>query len=538
MNYIALTIGPIYETIKYSKKTRELWAGSYFFSYFMKSLIKLLHEDDIEFILPYVDNKVLNESFEVGIFHDRFIGYSETHSKEELKAILQKRLNENIHETAKFIGSSIQSQEIDKIYYALQSYLQSSFIIATEDELIQSTGKENIIFAIDAILDTMELENSFDFANSAKQFKISENDYSKKTGEPVNPIAKLQYQAQRLKNEIKHSNLTFKTIPDIALASILESKQFEDFDYKDFKENDDIEKYEEFYKQFEKKKDDKDDEDNNFKPHHKYFVVISADGDKMGSTIRNIYNSDKSKITELSKSIYEYITGDKKQNDPSLVELFEEYGGMLIYAGGDDLLGFAPVIGKNQKTFFSLLEELSTRFQKYLSTDVSLSFGVSITYYKYPMIEAINHAQNQLFSVAKAHNNQEKSGSLALSLIKHSGQTYEGVFFLNDNLYMKYKNLFENVLEEKVKLPHNLQHSLKQYESVFTDIFATHKGESYEKLSAFFENVIKDESHDNDAQTALDELKEYIFAFKPANKQLFDTLLSQLAIIKFLRGDR
>ncbi len=39
MKYIALTIGPIYKTLSSAKKTRELWGGSYIFSYIMKQII-------------------------------------------------------------------------------------------------------------------------------------------------------------------------------------------------------------------------------------------------------------------------------------------------------------------------------------------------------------------------------------------------------------------------------------------------------------------------------------------------------------------
>ena len=40
MKYIALTIGPIYKTLKNAKKPKELFARSYIFSYIMKNIIK------------------------------------------------------------------------------------------------------------------------------------------------------------------------------------------------------------------------------------------------------------------------------------------------------------------------------------------------------------------------------------------------------------------------------------------------------------------------------------------------------------------
>jgi CRISPR-associated protein Cmr2 len=372
----------------------------------------------------------------------------------------------------------------------------------------------------------MELESRFDLNNSSKIFEITRKDYNNPPDGKVNPVAKLQYQAQRLKNEIKQNELTFKSIPEIALASVINKHDFND---NNFNQDDDIEKYDAFYQQFEN--------DENFKQHHKYFAVISADGDSMGSTIRSIYNKDPNEIVNFSENIYKYISEDKN-GSKSLVNIFEEYGGMLIYAGGDDILGFAPIFGKNDKSIFDLLEELSKRFQSYLGEQVSLSFGVSINYYKSPMIEAIKHAHTLLYD-AKANNTKEKSGSVALSLVKHSGQAYKGVFLLNGNSYISYKKLFIDELSQVIKLPHNLQHSMKKYEAIFIDIFSNIDLErSKQKLDALFENLIKDESHSQDAKEALDRLKEYISIAQPKDKDSFELLLTQLAIIKFLRGDR
>ena len=49
MNYIAYTIGPIYDTIfdtlNDDNKTKKLKAGSYFFSFFMKILLKNIKDN-------------------------------------------------------------------------------------------------------------------------------------------------------------------------------------------------------------------------------------------------------------------------------------------------------------------------------------------------------------------------------------------------------------------------------------------------------------------------------------------------------------
>ncbi|MFK5976152.1 MAG: type III-B CRISPR-associated protein Cas10/Cmr2 [Sulfurovum sp.] len=85
MKYIALTIGPIYKTLQNAKKTRELWGGSYIFSYIMKEIIRPFK--DREFIVPYVKDETLFDTGKgVGLFHDRFIFEAPNDTKESVES--------------------------------------------------------------------------------------------------------------------------------------------------------------------------------------------------------------------------------------------------------------------------------------------------------------------------------------------------------------------------------------------------------------------------------------------------------------------
>lgn len=548
-HYLALTIGPIYETMKYCQKTRELWVGSYFFSYFMRTLIGRL-DDDIKLIIPYVpENKdekksMLEQYKEEGIFHDRFIATS-SKSKETLKELLDDKIDETLEQV-------IGDLDIENGHYeALKDYLQYHYIIAKGDELLSATDKPNVIFAIDTILDSMELENSFDFDNSTKVCELPQEDYSLQKDGLVTPLAKLQYEATDIKRIISNTNLSFKSIPKIAIANIWTIVKNDESKDKILKEVlDKLEKdvyiekkneeniYDKFYNLLSKQYS------NDFKPHHKYYAVIYADGDKMGSTIRSIYEGDEKdeKIKELSKNIYEYISHDSEdEGETSLYKVIDAFGGMLIFAGGDDILAFAPIVGTDERTVFDLLEELSIRFIKHMGSDVSLSFGLNINYYKSPMITAIDGAYNLLLS-AKNHNTKKQSGSVSLSLTKHSGQSFETTFFIEkdkDSIYQNYKTLFSNELKQKSALPHNIQYSLQNSEYLICDIFKNNPIEvAYKRLKALFTNSIKDESHSDKSKKALTELQEYIKVLQPKNKDDFTKLITQLAIIKFLRGDK
>lgn len=531
LNYLALTIGPIYETITYAKKTREVWAGSYIFSYFMRNLIaELIEDEQVKFLLPYANKTIVKKSFEVGIFHDRFIAISML-NKDEIEKKIKYAFKESLISVEKLIFDSDSSKQFssDEIQEALAHYFQSSYLVATQEEL-DNIGKENIIFAIDSILDSMELQQSFSFENLSKIYPKKVQDKEGKTqislNTLVNPIAQLQFEANTLKEAIKNEYadkglnpyLKFKSIPEIAFANGIKDK---------YSNMDNPDNYDEVYASY-----------NNLKPYHKYYVVINADGDSIGKLIRDTYDKENpSSITSVSENIYKYIVDGDDDDSLPLVELFEEYGGMLVYAGGDDLLGFAPLFGKNDKSVFELLETLSARFKHYLGEEVSLSFGLSIRYYKSPMIESINHAGYMLFDKAKKHNTKERSGSIALSLTKHSGQSYDTTFFHSDDTYKAYIALLTNELKEEA-LPHNIQYALKRFEAIIIDIYANYSLMSKQRIDALFENLVKDSSHTDKAKKALDRLKAYIHLVKPSNSDVFEKFISQLAIIKFLRGDK
>ena len=134
MKYIALTIGPIYKTIKNAKKTRELWGGSYIFSYIMKQIISKFK--DRSFVTPYTqDEAIFKSGNEVGLFHDRFIFASKDGDKEQLQIVI----NEVLEDLAKNTHLSLEF---------LKAYFQINFI--------EADVKENPIIELTPFLDSVE----------------------------------------------------------------------------------------------------------------------------------------------------------------------------------------------------------------------------------------------------------------------------------------------------------------------------------------------------------------------------------------------
>lgn len=447
MNYIAYTIGPIYDTIfdtlNGKNKTKKLKAGSYFFSFFMKTLLKNI-KDDFDVLVPYIGGEALLHEHKMGLFHDRFIAQSDK-SKDEIRDIFVAKVELTFKELAKIIQDETKA-------YELMDNMTNHTIIASQDEL--KNVDENIIFALSKILDSKELQRSF-------TFQMPRTNWIRK------------YQENIVKDGDK-----VKTIEDIS-----ETLGF------------------------------------------KYYAVITADGDKMGAKIKEEATDNPAKIKDLSQKLFTFFTAE---NDIYTITN-REFGGELIYAGGDDILAFLPVKFKD-KTLLDYIKVLDERFKKYVGVDVSLSFGVNIAYYKYPLRNAINSAFDLLH---EAKSNEKIKNRVSLKITKHSGQYFGTTLALQGARYEKYKKLVDGILNNKVSLPHSFHHSLKRYEEA---ILATY-GYENSSIKAMFATVFNDAKSDTDTQ-GLEIVREYLDICRPQTNYDFNALFSELSIIKFLRGDR
>jgi CRISPR-associated protein Cmr2 len=445
MNYIAYTIGPIYETIldtlQGDNKTKRLQSGSKYFSHFMKLLLKNI-KNDFDILVPYVDGDILQNEYKMGLFHDRFIAQSEK-SIQEIKDIFTIKLER----TFKDIAREIEGEHIAKCLF---KNMDNHLIVAQEEELKEVDT--NIIFALNKILDTKELQKSFGF-------ELEKNCIKK-------------YQEQHINSS------KVKTIEAISQ-----------------------------------------------KIGFNYYAVITADGDKMGAKIKNEATDNIINIKDISKKLFEFFT-EKTDEDDIFTITNEKYGGELIYAGGDDILALVPV-KKDATIFLDYVEKLNSRFKKIVGDDVSLSFGINIAYYKYPLRDAIQNAF-ELLHDAKA----KSSNSIAIKITKHSGQFFETITQLDSTKYTNYKKLVDGILKEEITLPHSLHHSLKRYEEAILQTYRDNR-----TIDAMFDTVFNDAKSTKDEE-GLQAIKEYLNSYKPTTNKEFDDIFSALSLIKFLREDR
>lgn len=271
------------------------------------------------------------------------------------------------------------------------------------------------------------------------------------------------------------------------------------------------------------------------KSHHRYFCVVQADGDNVGKTVSHPSLTD-GKVMAISKELVSF--GEKATN------LIEAFGGLPIYAGGDDLLFIAPVIGKDGSHIFSLLDDIENQAFKgvqdavgslNLKTDdgkeikASLSFGVSISYYKYPLYEALEATRNLLFGKAK-NINQKKA--VAWSLRKHSGGTFDAAFSLKDE---ELKQLFVNLINATTDddTVSAIAHKLRQEEALVNIVLSSGQ---QDRLNALFDKVLE---FDKEKAGYFEAVKAIMPAlFNVVGKDGYiQNLYSLLRTAKFIKGE-
>lgn len=425
--YTALTIGPIYKTLSQARKTRELWGASYMFSYLMRKIIEGLGNTQ-NCVLPY-HNDMLNlaRSKGAGLFPDRLIFKGDVREK-----IIS--VSENV------------IPEIARISELPEEYLKHYFRISTicfevplDKPVVYGENKttdNNVVFIAYKLLDSTELNEKYTPS-------ITNLDW-KKAIDKLN--GKLFY---REAFSGKDSSFKFPSIPEIATDDFRKRNKAEY--YKIVKEI--------LYRVANPGESEEENEDNNQKdflnklksnnsftplklrPYHKYIAVVQADGDNIGNTVRMI-GKDPETVKQFSSALFEF--------DLEATKLIKEFGGKAVYIGGDDLLFFAPVAvaetnSNNENTekpitylntVFSLLQKLDKAFkEKVIESPVlmplydkggeleghipSMSYGISITYSKYPLNEAREKAYYNLEKAKKDDKNK-----ICFSLQKHSGQSF------------------------------------------------------------------------------------------------------------------
>lgn len=540
--YIGLTIGPIIDTMSKARSTGELWGTSYIFSYIMKNIILRLKTEivNINFIIPSVEEDIFSTKQGIGLFHDRLI--FETDNEDDDFKILRKIIDDVFEEISENILKVTRKKD------KKNQLLSKSTIIKYLKEYFQIQGacveidNGKIIDEVSKVLDYLELKSS-------KIVKIDdEEDYLMKylSNDCIKESLLID---DAYRNDFKGFPMTLQIATNKFCKHMLNGNN-----YSSFKDE------ESYIRELSKclKNEGHIGNDNRINKAYKYFAVVQSDGDNIGQVVNSLKEKAKDKYSykQFSHRLFNFAI---KSN-----ELITDYDGFTIYAGGDDLLFFAPLLSE-KGNLFELLKSIKNVFagemKPYLgvnSPKPSLSFGVSIIYYKDPLSEAMETARNELFQISKNHkskiNNSEKyKNSIAIKLEKHSGFSCDIVFNQDSESYSKFiellnislNNISSNIHDnnDRLELLSSIQHKIHDNKSIIECLM---NNNDFKMIRQYFKSSVLDKLNEIGKKSQEKYVELFIEFFEKykkeeiiSNEQTIESLYSVLKLCSFFceRGD-
>ena len=466
--YIALTLGPIGRISSYAEDTKGIWASSYLFVYIAKQIIRPMYEKR-DFLLPQwskagcqeKDMRMFAPQSGAGLCPDHYIFKAEEGDFDVLADIC-----DNVYrQTAELIADTIR-KDYDKVEQFLR---QSIKIYFCEHAFGSDASEQGIVDECNKMLNAMECEDTFPPKEEQNYFKLffasvngsflTRDAYGTTTDDKDPRLIKtiFEYSAGELSERLGTSL--------VKLASEEMPMPREVCTY------------------------------------HKYIAIVKADGDNMSKMLKAIYDDSQHTIHDLDQQLLEY--------NLTVGELIRKFGGVPIYTGGDDLLFFAPVMYKGN-TIFQLLKRIDSTFNEYMkavgvSAVPTLSFGLSISYYKFPMFEAKDKAEALLEEAKSQDSNKNR---ICWSLRKHSGQTIEGVIEkTSEAMYDDIMKLIHNYIAElsDEEWLSSVVYWLAKEEEMLTEVI-----ENDNMLHAYIVNNFNEDVHKDSKKKILAGIEEFL----------------------------
>lgn len=500
-NYLALTLGPIYKTITQQRRTRSVFSASYLFSYIMKNLMKemITQKPGIkdQILLPspdFLDDKAFQQ-VGCGLYPDRLIMLKSEESDTQLILTARDTVIKNL------------ADEFSKKYSIRIEYLQAYLKIYIL-EISLDKGSETIN-EINRALDNLELFDNFPygpdqdelqrfFSEAGRHFLIVDAFGSKKNH--------------------------FESLPQIATAGLSKIPEKQEVHRKNVSQmiRNSEEEEDTFYQDLQKEFGDQ------FSDYHKYVAVVNVDGDSFGKHIGNM-EADETDLKTFSKQLIKFGAEARK--------IITDYGGAPVYIGGDDLLFFAPVASKfsgedSLATIFHLVQRIDNEFYTFFppsSKSPSLSYGISLSYYKYPLNEALIESY-QLLERAKdkyVHDDKRKypnKNAIAFKVLKHSGQFFEGVIEKDkpgigdkerEAEQLPYIGIFDQImslLDEQIsgnQFINSLTHGMAFFQDLFEVLLLESEELNEQAIQNMFDNNF-DESIHKQNKAFIDQVVQYV----------------------------
>lgn len=525
--YLALTIGPIYKTMKLARKTREFWAASMLFSLLSKELCEQLKAQGVkedDFLVPHPDVFKWKMK-DIGLYLDRIICRANPEIWKDFEQTI-------IDESLKKLSEKV-CKVVDKLTpEVLKSYFKIYAVIKEVED-----GKPAIADISDH-LNTLELYNT-EISDSKVDHLIKE--FMENVNTEYDDAGNVEGSDNFLKQHFTYpdykGNKRVPSIVEISTKSLdkkhseIRKAVFEATLWKRMPNENNM---------FEMLKDKIE---CGVKNYNKYICILQADGDKLGRALMEMNAGD---IVKISKDLIEWGRDDA-------LRLLKEYDALPIYIGGDDVLCFAPVNNGN-KNILELAADLNKTYRNRPAIKAigsTLSIGIKIAYYKSPMYESYLDTFTLLNELAKKHefiteSKKASANSCCISLEKHSGQPHQFIFNFEHEYCQFIKPIFDNMIAEETKKSFitSVFYKLRANEDLIE-----HVSHDEDRIWYFFENNFDEANIRKKDLPEFNYLKaicKYLFYLfgkygneKIENQDLFiatNELYSTLKTIRFIKG--
>ncbi|MBN2535481.1 MAG: type III-B CRISPR-associated protein Cas10/Cmr2 [Spirochaetales bacterium] len=488
MEYAGITIGPIWDTIKNAKRTDALWAGSYIFSYLIEKILTAIEGagvDKNKVLIPCHDEKSVET--QAGLYPDRIIFHADTIHLSEIKQIIHTILEKFADDIGEFLNKC--GKKIDCT--AIRTFISNYFKVYAVKTTVPK--EDNPVLEINKYLDSLELYNT-----NVQPVRDTEN--------------YLSYFLEHVRGSfLLGKEKRIRSITEISAGSLIERNA----DLQEIAAGKNFDTLEKGIKELLLNRETK--------RHLGYIAVVMADGDNMGNTIASLSQTDTAN-NRGSDNPYRDFSKALHASAQKFVQEITDFGGEPVYAGGDDLLFFAPLLSKDgEKTIFRLIEQFApVNPGGGLPHIPSISFGVSITYHKFPLYEALQAARDLLKKSKAGQKN-----TVSVRLLTHSGSAFEVSFYKGggNNPYSKFLHLLETNIDDTGYLSSVRQKILKSQKIIET------AGKNRELMTNFFENEFNEDVH-NRHRDYLNSIMEYIDSLYQANNQ--DVIKRTAAALKLI----
>jgi len=418
--YLALTIGPVVKTLLEARKTRELWAASYLLSTLMKHLIDQLDPDKEHILIPRIPDTVHEKTlYGAGIYPDRLFMKADGWTAAQVDKCIDVALRELAEDClleSDWENDEGKEERIGQAVKFWQLFFRIRYVLKKLDDI--SNGA--LSYKLTPYLESAELEDTCfpEEPEINELLELFQEDRIYKA-----PLSwALKGESRGVYDPIMTHTSFFPSTSEIGAIELhakVSGALFEIADAlrkeKDAPRKEKVEESEAYFQRIEEHKELK----KHFRPRHKYFCIVQADGDGIGEAVKKL--GDEKGYKSFSETLAEFGV--------EAARVINEYGGKPVYIGGDDLLFLAPV-QNGSETVFDLILNLDKEFPKEkLHPDASLSYGLNIVYYKFPLFEAIGDAY-EILKKAKKHENKDgkKKNAVSFRFTKHSGSFFTATF--------------------------------------------------------------------------------------------------------------